>query len=59
MPLKKLSTKKKASRAEVLEALARESERELLDQIRRLQAQPMNRRTHFLRRRIGLRGSAI
>jgi hypothetical protein len=30
-------------------ALKKESERALIDQIRRLQALPMNKRTHFLR----------
>jgi hypothetical protein len=30
-------------------ALAKESERALIDQIRRLQALPMNKRTNFLR----------
>jgi hypothetical protein len=42
---KKKQTKKAAQEA----ALKRESERALIDQIRRLQAQPMNKRTHFLR----------
>jgi hypothetical protein len=59
MSLKKRSNSKVPGRAEVLEALKRESEADLLDQIRRLQAKPMNERTHFLRKRIGLRGSAI
>lgn len=31
------------------EALKLESERNLIDQIRRLRALPMNKRTHFLR----------
>jgi hypothetical protein len=32
-----------------LAALKRENERALIEQIRRLQALPMNKRTHFLR----------
>jgi hypothetical protein len=32
-----------------LAAIKKESERALIDQIRRLQALPMNKRTHFLR----------
>jgi hypothetical protein len=60
MTLKKPSNRKKAaSRAEILAALTLETDRALIDQIRRLQAKPMNQRTHFLRKRIGLRGSTI
>jgi len=62
MSLKKPSPNRKPTRAEVpdaLEALKLESERALIDQIRRLLAKPMNQRTHFLRKRVGLRGSAI
>jgi len=40
-------------------ALAKESERIQLDQIRRLLALPPSRRTHFLRKRLSFRGSAI
>jgi hypothetical protein len=54
-----LSGKKKPSRTEILAALTLETDRALLDQIRRLQSKPMNQRTHFLRKRIGLRGSAV
>jgi hypothetical protein len=43
--MKKKRTKSK--RAEI--ALKKETERALIDQIRRLQALPMNKRTHFLR----------
>lgn len=49
--------KKRSRRAGRLKALARESERALRDMIRRWQALPPGRRTAFLRRRVGLRGS--
>ena len=55
MSSKKLSNKKTA-RVQALEALKTRSERDLEDQIRRLLAKPMNERTHFLRKRIGLAG---
>ena len=42
-----------------LAALARESERDLRELIRRWQALPPGRRTKFLRARVGLRGSAL
>ncbi len=42
---KKRTSSKKAQEA----ALKQESERALVDQIRRLLALPMNKRTHFLR----------
>ncbi len=54
-----MSSKQLSARKKALEALKVESERNLHDQIRRLLARPMNERTHFLRKRIGLRGSAI
>jgi len=46
---------KKAERrvAKKKSALRRESERALVDQIRRLLALPMNKRTNFLRKRLG------
>jgi hypothetical protein len=39
----------KQKRIKALKALKLESERNLLEQIRRLCALPMNKRTHFLR----------
>jgi hypothetical protein len=53
------SAKKKTSRAEALEALKLESERNLREQIDRLLAKPMQARTHFLRKRTGFSGSAL
>jgi hypothetical protein len=41
--------KRKPSRKAQLAALKKENERALIDQIRRLLALPMNKRTHFLR----------
>jgi hypothetical protein len=45
-------------RKEKLAALGKESERSLKDQIRRWQALPAERRTHFLRKRVGFRRTA-
>ena len=45
-------------RRAALRAVKAENERALLDLIRRWQALPPERRTHFLRKRVGLRGSA-
>jgi hypothetical protein len=59
MPSKELSAEKKATRFEALEALKRESELALEDQIRRLLAKPMSERTHFLRRRIGIASTSL
>jgi len=42
-----------------LEALRAETERAELEQIRRLLALPMEKRTHFLRRRTGFVGSTL
>ena len=44
-----MKKKKKPSRRAQLAVLKKESELALLDQIRRLQTLPMNKRTHFLR----------
>ena len=58
-PSNKRSAKKKTTRAEALEALKRESELALEDQIRRLLAKPMSERTHFLRKRVGIGSTAL
>ena len=42
-----------------LEALKKETQRGEIEQIRRLLALPMNRRTHFLRVRLPNGGSAL
>ena len=51
--------KKRARRKEALAALKLESDRALIDMIRRLLDKPIHQRTHFLRKRIGFRGSAL
>jgi len=48
----------KTSRAQ-LNALKKESDRALIEQIRRLLALPMNKRTHFLRVRHPFGGSHL
>ena len=49
----------KKVRERALEALKRESDRELRQQIRNLLSMPMHRRTHFLRVRLPNGGSAL
>jgi hypothetical protein len=51
--------KKRVTRQEKLEALKKESELALRDQIRRLLDLPPNRRTHFLRKRLEYGGSCL
>jgi hypothetical protein len=50
---------RKGSREARLEALQRETEREMRELIERLLAMPMSKRTHFLRRRLPGGGSAL
>jgi hypothetical protein len=51
--------KKRVSRNQKLAAVAAESDRALIEMIRRLLDKPMNQRTHFLRKRIGFTASAL
>jgi hypothetical protein len=51
--------RKKAARKAKLDALRRESDLALRDQIRRLLALPPDRRTNFLRKKIAWRGSCL
>jgi hypothetical protein len=50
---------KRVTRKQQLDALKAESDRALIDSIRRLLDKPLEQRTHFLRKRIGFRASAI
>jgi len=54
-----MSKSKRASRKERLERLQASVQKAELEQIRRLLALPMHKRTHFLRRRTGFVGSAL
>ena len=49
----------KTTRAKRLERLKAETEKAEIEQIHRLLALPMEKRTHFLRRRTGFIGSAL
>ena len=51
--------KKRVTRKAKLEALKKESDLALRDQIRRLMALPPDRRTHFLRKRLEYRVSCL
>jgi hypothetical protein len=51
--------KKRQSKRRPRSALRKESDRALIEQIRRLRALPMNQRTNFLRKRLPGRGSAL
>lgn len=51
--------KKRIGRSERLAAVKRESERALRDLIRRRLALPPERRTNFLRARVGVGGTAL
>ena len=51
--------KKRKDRNKKLKVLKKESERQLIEQIRRQLALPMNRRTNFLRKRLPGGGSCL
>jgi hypothetical protein len=51
--------KRAESRSKALDALRAETEHDLAEQIRRLLALPMNERTHFLRKRVGIGASSL
>ena len=49
----------RVKRKQKLAALKAESDRALVDMIRRLLAKPPEQRTHFLRKKVGFRASAL
>jgi hypothetical protein len=51
--------KKRKDRNKKLKSLKKENERNLIEQIRRQLALPMNRRTNFLRKRLPGGGSCL
>jgi predicted nucleotidyltransferase len=51
--------RKSAARRKPLAALRKESDRGLTEQIRRLLDKPMDQRTHFLRKRVGICSTSI
>ena len=57
--MSKKTNEKTSSRKAAEDALKKENDRALLDQIRRLLALPMNKRTHFLRVRHPSGGSHL
>jgi hypothetical protein len=51
--------KKRHARRQALAALKKESDRALVEMIRRRLALPVEKRMDFLRKRVGVRGSAL
>jgi hypothetical protein len=57
--MKSKKVAKKVTRKQQLAALQAESDRALIESIRALLAKPLQERTHFLRKRVGLRATCI
>jgi hypothetical protein len=55
----KRAAPKRATRQQKLAALKKESDRALVAMIHRLLDKPIQERTHFLRKRTGIRASAL